>query len=128
MIAVVLTVIGIVVGVIVYFVVKGSMDEEKSVDLYWKSPSLVFADGTEMTGAAVIEGIKAFEGYSVRFTVKTLDGNTRDYNFNGNTKIPTYDNGLATNEPGYINPSGRFVIKGIADTDGKVTHVVITQS
>lgn len=127
-IAVALTVLGIAIGVIVYFVVRGSMEEDKGTDFYWKSPSLVFTDGTEMIGSAVVEGIASFKEYAVRFTVVTLDGTSKDYNFDGKNKIPSYDNGLATTEPGYINPSGRFKIKGIADSDGRVTHVVITQS
>ena len=127
-IAVTLTALGIAISVIIYFVIRGSMEEDKGTDFYWKSPSLVFSDGTEMSGAAVVEGIMSFKGYAVRFTVVTLDGTSKDYNFDGKNHLPSYDNGLATTEPGYINPSGRFMIKGIADEDGKVTHVVITQS
>jgi hypothetical protein len=123
-----LAVIGIITGIIIYFGVRGSMDDIKETDFEWKSPSLVFTDGTEMTGGAVTEGIRSFKGYAVRFTVKTLDGVSADYNYDGSKELPTYDNGLPTNEPGYINPSGRFTVKDIADKDGRVTHVVITQN
>lgn len=123
-----LAVIGIIVGIIVYFGVRGSVDDIKETDFEWKSPSLVFTDETEMTGGAVVEGMRSFKGYAVRFTVKTLDGVSADYNYDGSKELPTYDTGQPTNSPGYINPSGRFKIKGIADSDGRVTHVVITQS
>ena len=123
-----LAVIGVIIAVIVYFGVRGSMEDIKSTDYDWKNPTLVFADGTEMTGSAVGEGIKSFEGYAVSFEVHTLDGIVRVYNFDGEKSLPTYDTGQPVTAEGYINPSGRFLVESRADSDGKVARVVLRQN
>lgn len=126
--AAVLAVIGVIIAVIVYFVVRSSMEDIKSTDYDWKNPALVFADGTEMTGSAVSEGIRSFDGYAVSFEVHTLDGVVRIYNFDGEKSLPTYDTGQPVTAEGYINPSGRFLVESGAAADGKVARVVLRQN
>ena len=127
MITAVLVVLGIGVSIVVYFMINGSMNDIEKTDFEYKNPSLVFTDGTEMSGSAVVDGIKAFQGYAVSISVTTLDGVTTIYNFDGKKELPTYADG-GINAPGYINPSGRFNIKNEIGEDGKkVTRVVITQ-
>lgn len=123
-----LAVLGIVIAVIVYFVVRGSMEDVKDTDFGYRNPSLVFADGTEMLGASVSEGIREFKGHSVIFEVHTLDGVVKTYNFDGEKEVPTYDPEQPITAEGYINPSGRFLISSRPDNDGKVARVVIRQN
>lgn len=123
-----LAVLGIVIAVIVYFVVRGSMDDIKGTDFGYRNPSLVFADGTEMSGSSVSEGIREFKGYAVVFEVHTRDGAVMIYNYDGEKEVPTYDPEQPISAEGYINPSGRFLVSSRPDSDGKVTRVVVKQN